>query len=174
MDIAIDAVQEVLASGVEVELTILENGPERKILEKRVADQGLGEHIRFVGRLPKLEDVYDLMRACDALIHPALNEAFGQAVLENLALGRQVICLDWAGPGMIVTDQCGIKIEPGSRKDVVTGFSRAIASLPARRKGWQEIEQSALERSGEFSWSHLASAVDQAYRDAAFESKTSQ
>jgi len=165
VDLAIDAVREAIASGVKVELTILENGPERKVLEKKVEAYQLGDSIRFVGRLPTLEDVYELMRKCDALIHPALNEAFGQAVLESLALGRQVICLDWAGPGMIVTNQCGIKVKPGSREEVVAGFAGAIKSLSERRKRWQEIQASALARSKEFSWSRLASAVDEAYRD---------
>jgi len=166
VDLAIEAVHKAIVSGVDVELTILESGPERKSLEARVARHGLADRIHFAEKLPALEDVYELMRACDALIHPALNEAFGQAVLESLALGRQVICLDWAGPGMIVTDHCGIKVRPGSREDVVSGFARAIASLPERRPKWEEIQNEAIKRAKAFSWQRLAGEIDQAYRDS--------
>lgn len=165
IDLAIEAVRMAVENGAEVELTILESGPERKSLEARVAEYGLSDRIRFAGRLPKLEDVYHLMRECDALIHPALNEAFGQAVLESLALGRQVVCLDWAGPGMIVTEQCGIKVFPGSREEVISKLAAAIVMLKERRKDWGKIQNQAVERSKDFSWERLAAEVDRAYRD---------
>lgn len=164
IDLAIEAVSLAVENGADVELTILESGPERKSLEERVEEHGLSARVRFAGRLPTLEDVYHLMRKCDALIHPALNEAFGQAVLESLALGRQVVCLDWAGPGMIVTDRCGIKISPGSRKEVISKLAEAIVSLEERRKDWAEIQLQAVERSKDFSWQQLAQEVDRAYR----------
>ena len=166
IDLAIEAVKKAVENGTDVELTILGSGPERKTLEAKVAQYGLTGQIQFAGKLPTLEDVYQLMRSCDALIHPALNEAFGQAVLESLALGRQVICLDWAGPGMIVTDQCGIKVKPGSREEVVSGLAGAISSLPARRLNWEELQEEAIKRSKAFSWQRLAGEVDQAYRDS--------
>ena len=164
--LAVEAVHQATQNGIEVELEILENGPELKNLQQMVEDFGLGERVRFLGRLPSLQDVYAKVRECDALIHPALNEAFGQVVLESLALGRQVLCLDWAGPGMIVTEDCGIKVKPGPREQVVSDFADGIAALVMRREQWSETRAAAVTRSKDFSWKKLATQVDQAYRDA--------
>ena len=166
VSLAIDAVHAAVQNGVDVELDILESGPERKTLEKMVSAYGLQNRVKFLGRLPSLQDVYTKIRESDALIHPALNEAFGQVVLESLALGRQVICLDWAGPGMIVTKECGIKIDPGTREQVVCAFAEAIAALAERRGRWAELQEAAVARSNFFSWKRLVTQVDRAYRDA--------
>lgn len=164
--LAIEAVHQAVKRGVEVELEILENGPELKRLQQMVSDYGLEKRVKFLGRLPNLQDVYGKIRECDALFHPALNEAFGQVVLESLVLGRQVLCLDWAGPGMIVTEGCGVKVKPGPREQVISDFADAIAALVGRRERWNEIQAAAVTRSKDFSWMKLATQVDQAYRDA--------
>lgn len=164
LDLAVDAIAEAVEQGVDVNLTILESGPERRRLEKRVCDLGIKDRVRFTGRLSSLKDVYKLIRESDALFHPALNEAFGQAVLESLTLGRQVICLDWAGPGMIVDETCGLKVSAGPRSKVVSEFAEAIASLESRRERYQEIAKNARKRAESFSWMRLVTEVDKAYK----------
>ena len=166
VDLTVDAVARAVDSGLDVELSILQEGPELRSLKKLVKKLGLEKRVKFLGKLPTLEDVYGAMRDSDAIIHPAVNEVFGQSVLESLALGRQVICLDWAGPGMIVTDKCGIKVEPGNRETIVNGLTNAIASLEARRVNWIEIQSAAIERAGRFTWRTVAQELDRAYRDS--------
>jgi len=39
-------------------------------------------------------------------------EGAGMVVIEAMAAGLPVVCLDYSGPGEIVTDECGIKIKP--------------------------------------------------------------
>ena len=166
VDLTVDAVARAVDSGLDVELSILQEGPELRSLKKLVKKRGLEQKVKFLGKLPALEVVYEEMRNADAIIHPAVNEVFGQSVLESLALGRQVICLDWAGPGMIVTDQCGIKVKPGDRETIVNGLAEAIASLEARRENWSDIQNGAIERAGQFSWRNVAEELDRAYRDS--------
>jgi len=166
VDLTIDAVAQAVEKGCDIELTILQEGPELRHLKKLVKKRGLEERVKFLKKLPSLDDVYKIMRASDALMHPAVNEAFGQSVLESLALGRQVICLDWAGPGMIVTDDCGIKVEVGDRDKIIRGLSNAILSLKERRDQWGEIQEAALARAKVFSWQSVAEELDGAYRES--------
>ena len=114
------------------------------------------------------------MRQVDAVIHPAVNEAFGQSVLEALALGRQVICLDWAGPGMIVTEDCGIKVETGNRDKILSGLTNAILALEERRGRWRDIQNAAINRAAKFSWQSVARELDQAYKDGLSRTLSSQ
>jgi glycosyltransferase involved in cell wall biosynthesis len=166
VDLSIAAVARCVKKGLDVELLILQQGPELKSLKKLVRKRGLGDRVKFLGKLATLEEVYEVMRSSDAIIHPAINEVFGQAVLESLALGRQVISLDWAGPGMIVTDECGIRVKPGNRETIVEGLSDAIESLEERRKDWGGIQNAAIERAAEFSWRSVAEELDRAYQDS--------
>ena len=165
VDLTVDAVARAVEAGCEVELTILQDGEERKYLEKLVKERGLENRVKFLGKLPSLNDVYEVARESDALMHPAVNEAFGQSVLESLALGRQVICLDWAGPGMIVTNECGIKVAPGNRETIIQGLSDAIVSLVERREQWTEIQNGAIERAKVFSWQSVAKEIARAYAE---------
>lgn len=164
VDLTVDAVARAVAAGHDVRLTILQEGPELKPLKKLVKNRGLEDRVKFLGKLETLEDVYREMRKADAVIHPAVNEAFGQSVLEALVLGRQVICLDWAGPGMIVTPECGIKVGTGNRETIVSGLAGAIALLDGRRADWLTIQDAAIARAGCFSWRRVAEEIDRAYR----------
>lgn len=174
VDLSIDAVGEAVSRGVDVELTILQDGPELRSLKKLVKKRGLEGRVKFPGKLQTLEDVYRAMRKADAVIHPAINEVFGQSVLESLALGRQVICLDWAGPGMIVSHDCGIKVKTGDRNAIVSGLSDAICSLEDRRSDWDKIQNAAVERAGKFSWDRVAQELDRAYQDSLSRGRNSQ
>ncbi len=174
VDLTIDAVALAVKQGCDVELTIIQEGPELQSLKKLVKKRGLTERVKFLGKLPTLPDVYEAMRQVDAVIHPAVNEAFGQSVLEALALGRQVICLDWAGPGMIVTEDCGIKVETGNRDKILSGLTNAILALEERRGRWRDIQNAAINRAAKFSWQSVARELDQAYKDGLSRTLSSQ
>lgn len=163
VDLAIEAVHVARARGVDVSLTVLQDGPERPRLERLVAQLGLTGVVDFTGRLPGLEDVYQRIRGSDALIHPALHEAFGQACLESLALGVPVICLDWAGPGVIVDPSCGYKVAPGTKEETIAGLAEAILALAADRRRNLSEPSVVRSRARRFSWCRIADGIEQAY-----------
>ena len=77
------------------------------------------------GKLPTLQDVYGKLAECDALVHPAVHDAFGNVCLEALASGRSVICLDLGGPGLQVKEGTGIKVAPSTPETAVAGLAAA-------------------------------------------------
>jgi glycosyltransferase involved in cell wall biosynthesis len=58
--------------------------------------EGLRDGVDFVGPLPHSDAVDRLARAA-VYFHPSLEESFGQAVLEAMALGRPIVAHDRAG-----------------------------------------------------------------------------
>ncbi len=68
------------------------------------------KNVKYIGYS---ENVEELMWAADALIHPALYEAYAQVVSEALLCGLPVIISDRVGARSVVTRQVGL---------VVTGF----------------------------------------------------
>lgn len=166
VDLAIRAVAEARKNGVKVELTILQEGPERPALEALVKELGLGDAIKFTGRLPSLEDVYATIQSADALIHPAYHEAFGQSCLESLALGVPVVCLDWGGPGVIVDEYTGVKVIPSSYGETVAQLAGAIEALPSRLAADELSVESCETRAFElFSWERLSKSISKIYEE---------
>ena len=78
VDLSIEAVA-LASTSVSVHLTVLQDGPELQGLKNLARDLGIAERVTFKGRLPNLEAVYAEISKADAVIHPALHEAFGQA-----------------------------------------------------------------------------------------------
>jgi glycosyltransferase involved in cell wall biosynthesis len=102
-------------------LTFVGDGPLRGRLEGRPG-------VRVVGRVPH-DDVPGWLAAADVVCGPSLLEPFGQAILEGLACGRNVVATRIGGPPEFVPRAAGVLVDP---LDVVE-LSRALeeaASFP--------------------------------------------
>ena len=116
--------------------------------------------------MPTLSDVYREISEADALIHPALHEAFVQICLEASALGVPVICLKWGGPGTIVNDQTGYPVAVGTRAETVNRLADAITDLwTDKQRGVNKGEFAARQAAHDFSWSALATHISEKYKE---------
>lgn len=164
VDLAIEAVARASKS-VDVQLVVLQDGPELKNLRQLAQDLGLSDRVKFRGRLKRLDDVYEEISRADALIHPALHEAFGQACLEALGLGVPVICLNWGGPGFIVDSATGIAVEPGDRATTIERLAGAISRLAAERQVGISRNDACKSRAFNcFHWELLADEIVGRYK----------
>jgi glycosyltransferase involved in cell wall biosynthesis len=86
----------------------------------------------FLGKIAP-DQLAPLYAAADLLVWPAINEAFGMALLEAQACGLPVLAGAFGGVGGIVADgKTGFLTRPGDVKDFAAGLKRALASdLPA-------------------------------------------
>lgn len=166
LDLALRAVDQARRDGLDVRLDLLQDGPDRRRLETLSRRLGLADHVRFLGHLPDLDDVYRRIAGADALIHPAFHEAFGQACLESLALGVPVICLDWAGPGEIINSSCGYKVAPSTRDATVDGLAAAMHSALAGRLRRNEISTAARHQAAQFGWDKVVQGIEDAWHRA--------
>ena len=120
--------------------------------------------MEFIGKLPALADAHSMISQADALIHPALHEAFGQACLEALAHGTPVICLDWAGPGMIVDESSGFAVPPGNRRETVQLIADAIRCLHMEKAEGKSRKAACIARAhGSFQWTHISDQIEGIY-----------
>jgi glycosyltransferase involved in cell wall biosynthesis len=164
IDLAIEAVA-VLPADLDVRLCVLQEGPEMGRLRKLVDTLGISDRVEFKGKLPSLAEVHTMISQADALIHPALHEAFGQACIEALALGTPVICLDWAGPGMIVDKSSGFAVPPGNRREIIQGIAGAIRSLHREKTEGETRRDACVARAlGSFQWNHIADQIEGLYQ----------
>ena len=88
--------------------------------------------VMFLGKIAP-ERLAPLYAAADLLVWPAINEAFGMALLEAQACGLPVLAGAFGGVAGIVEDgKTGFLTAPGDVADFAAGLKRALASdLPA-------------------------------------------
>src|ERR1041385_3822010 len=136
----------------EYELTIVGSGPALRHWQKLVADMGLSNTVRFIGRVP-LEKIDSFYGGADALVFPALRDSGGSAVLEAMARYVPVICLDWGGPGEMLDSESGLKVPVRTPGEAISGFTHALVRLRNDPELGQKIASSARRRAEKlFSW----------------------
>ena len=104
--IAIRALAELVRHMPAATLTIVGSGPEQPRLAADIARYGLTERVTFVAWLAR-DEVTAIYDNHDLLLFPSLHDSGGTVVLESIARGTPVVCLDLGGPGQIVTGACG-------------------------------------------------------------------
>ncbi len=94
-------------------------------LHDLVTRLGLGDRVSFLG---ERSDVPEIMRALDVLLSPSVQEPFGRAVIEAMAMEVPVIATTVGGPAEIVTDGVqGYLRPPGEPR----AWAQAVAMLVA-------------------------------------------
>lgn len=167
VDLAIEAVA-LAAREIDVRLIVLQNGPELSNLKNLAGSLDIADRVDFRGRLPGLDDVFQTIAEADALVHPALHEAFGQACLESLALGVPVICLNWGGPGLIVDEASGFAVEPRSRAETIQRLAASMVLLNSELASGKSRAASCRARAYDtFPWNKMAVEILRKYREIA-------
>jgi glycosyltransferase involved in cell wall biosynthesis len=115
---------EALAAVDGVTLVIAGDGDERRPLELRAAELGLGDRVRFLGPQPR-ERVLELFRAADAAILSSSWENFPHTVIEALAAGTPVLATRVGGVGELVADaENGLLVPAGDASALATAIRR--------------------------------------------------
>ena len=113
-------------------LTIAGDGPAETEVRALFAGQA-GQNVTFAGRADE-EQLAELYGASDLFVWPAVNEAYGMAILEAQQAGLAVVAGSTGGVGDIVCDgETGLLV----RANDPAAFCEAVASLmadPARRR----------------------------------------
>jgi glycosyltransferase involved in cell wall biosynthesis len=102
-------------------LTFVGDGPLRPQLEGRPG-------VTVTGYVPQ-DAVPGYLAAADVLCQPSLVEPFGQAALEGLACGRNVVGTQVGGPPEFVPAGAGVLVDPEST-DALAEALREAAALP--------------------------------------------
>ena len=86
--LAIHTLQRLRAGGMDCELHIAGDGPDRAVLEELATTLDVRADLRFLGRVSNMPEFY---RGIDVLLHPALQEPLGNVTIEAQAFGVPVV-----------------------------------------------------------------------------------
>lgn len=86
----IRAVHECIKKGIEIELTIIGNGPEKSKLQNLIKELNLGSRVRLIGEIPN-NKLPEHLKTAKIYIAASHSEGFGNATVEAAVSGLNVI-----------------------------------------------------------------------------------
>ena len=154
------ALKAFAAAGIpDSRLWIIGDGPAGTRLKQLAKRLGIEEQTHFLGALSR-SDTLATLGAAHVLVHPSLHDSGSWVAAEAMAAGRPVICLNLGGPGVIVSDQAGYRVEPGSPRQAVRDIAAAMRELaadPNRRRAMGIAGQKRIE--AQFNWEARGSLI---------------
>jgi glycosyltransferase involved in cell wall biosynthesis len=126
----------------------------REILEDQLRHPSIVDH-GFT------EDIPSMMRRCDALILPSIEEGSALVTYEARACGCVLLVSDATG-APCTHMETGLVHRPG---DVET-LRQHIDLVASDRKLLAELRRKSLEAAHEVTWEHAGTLLEKAYRDA--------
>ena len=125
---AVDVMNILKPKYENIHMTIIGRGPEREKIEKRIEEYDLFEDITLIKELPRREVLEKLTKA-DIYFFPSLREGGSWALMEGMAVGLPVVCLNWTGMSVITDENSAIRIKPSDYEQSIDDFTKAISDL---------------------------------------------
>lgn len=142
VSVLLDAAGQLKAAGIQFLLKIIGDGPERQNLQRFAADRDINDRVSFAGFLAG-KALQGAMEDVSVVVMPSQwEEAAPFSIIEQMMLGRLVICSDIGGLGEMV-DGTGLKFEAGDSA-ALAELMRKVVKTPGIAK---ELGQSARERA---------------------------
>jgi glycosyltransferase involved in cell wall biosynthesis len=148
------------------EMTIVGSGPEEARLRRAIDDSGIAPRVTVIPWLPRTE-LLAAMASADVFLFPSFRDGGGAVVVEAMAAGLPVVCLDSGGPGFHVQPGWGFKIEPRRPAEVVEAFARALRVLARDRELRRSMGRSGQQRARDYYlWDRRGERLAAVYRGA--------
>ena len=111
-----------------VRLTIIGSGYQRREIEETAKRIGRSQDVVIIDELPR-EEVLAVVERSDIFLFPSLREGGSWSLMEAMAIGLPVICLDWAGMAIITDDNCAIRLPVSNPEQMPKDMAGAIITL---------------------------------------------
>jgi glycosyltransferase involved in cell wall biosynthesis len=161
---SLDVALEAIARNEDVRLVIAGEGDERPALERRAAELGVGDRVRFLGAQPR-ERVVELFHAADASILSSSWENFPHTVVEALAAGTPVLATATGGVAEVVHDGVnGLLVPPGDADALAAAVRRFFADAELRERLRAEAAPSVAAYSRDSVFERLEQVLQAACR----------
>jgi glycosyltransferase involved in cell wall biosynthesis len=152
-DVLIDA---VAASGIDHDVVLVGDGPERAALERRANAHGLADRVRFEGQVDRRTAV-GFMRGAAIVTIPSRFEGFSLVCREAMLAGRPVVASALpVFPSELRNGETGLVVPP----DDVPALARALARLAAAPEEASTLGDAAREAARGFpTWDEVTDRV---------------
>lgn len=124
--VAVEAMFLIVKEHPEARLVVVGEGKDREDLETTAQALGIRDNVQFTGFM---QDVRELMSACDVVIVPsARGEGFGLVAVEAMALRRPVVASAQGGlTEIIVPGETGLLVPPNDPQALADAVCKTLA-----------------------------------------------
>jgi len=154
-----------LPAAIDWHLDIIGEGRMSRRWQQLAGKLGIARRCTWHGWVPRVQ-AQQIVANADVFAFLSLHEGMPTVVMEALALGVPVVCLDICGQGDLVDDSCGIKIPATRPRDVIACAAAALAALAGKPERRDERSQACLRRSALSSWENKAGSMNDVYAAA--------
>jgi glycosyltransferase involved in cell wall biosynthesis len=151
----------LLKTGIDAELRIAGEGPERSALERLAAELGVASRLSLCGQVG---DIPEFLHGLDVFALPSSSEAHPNALLEAMACGLPCVATDVGGvPEVLDGGRCG-RLSPRGDPEQ---FAENLRDLCTNDEARQSLAAAARERVLErYSMQKMVAAYTRLYREA--------
>jgi len=136
----IEACRVLAARGVSLACHLVGDGPDRRELARQAERAGIGDRVRFRGRLTQ-EEVREVLRGADVVAAPSVPTRSGRregipvALMEAMASGVPVVASRISGiPELVEDGEAGLLVEPGDAEGLAGALERLARDEALRRR----------------------------------------
>ena len=159
--LALEALNQAIKRGADVELVVVGDGDMRDVLLARAQVLGIADRLTLKARVPQAE-LMALYHQADAFLFPSLHDSSGNVVLESLSRGLPVICLDLGGPRQFLTEACGRVVSTnGASYEGLIGrlADEVVAFAELGDAARQSLHDAAIRQASLLTWAHQVEQV---------------
>lgn len=139
----LQAMPRILAGHPDTQVLFVGKGEEDATLRSEVARMGLQHCVRFLGYR---QDIGDILRASDVLVHPATMEGFANVAMQAMAAGIPVVSSAVGGMPESVRDGVSGLLVPPCDPDALAGALLRLLADPALRAQFGRQGKDIVER----------------------------
>jgi glycosyltransferase involved in cell wall biosynthesis len=151
-----------LPEDIDYRIEILGDGPCRNSWRNLAIRLKVDNRCRWHGWLPRSQSLA-VMRDSHVLAITSLKDLTSTVAVEAVSLGLPVVCLDHCGFADLVTAECGIRIHPGSARQIIAAIAGALCTLYQDEAMRRRLAEGAISRSRDYSWLRKMDRLNEIY-----------
>lgn len=158
--VLLEAMPGLIRTFPNLRLLLFGRGPLKVELEAHIARMGLQAHVAMAGFR---DDLPAILPCLDLLVHPALMEGLGIALLQAASAGLPIVAVDAGGMPEAVEDGVNGRLVPGGSSDALADALRQLLADGELRRRMGEAGREKMRR--EFSLARMVEGNLRVYRE---------
>lgn len=111
------------------ELFIFGDGDDHALIEKQIADSGIGKNVKLMGNRP-LNQIAEAYQQADVFVLPSLRETSGNVLLEAMAYAVPIVAFDTSFCRLLKEVDCGVFVNTDQALEgIKEDWCKAIVTL---------------------------------------------
>lgn len=141
----IKAVAEAVRQGCNVHAICVGDGTKVEEYREYIKSISMEEHIQFIGRLHRKEDLLDTLRQCNLMVLPTQMEGLPRTIIEAMSVGLPCLSTPTAGIPELLDEE--FIFDPMDHM----GFAGAIVDLSGKPEKLLQMSLDNLEKAKQFT-----------------------